>query len=105
MRALACLSALICLGALAPAARAGDWSLQIGIGVPGVVYAAPGPVYASPPVYYSPPPAVYYRPPYYGYYHPRYYPPAYYRAPVVGYYGYADHHRRYHERGHDDDGD
>jgi hypothetical protein len=103
MRALSCLTALVCLGALgtlaAPAARAGDWSLHVGVGVPEVVYVAPA-IYASP---------TYYRPRYYGpaYYPHRYCPPAYYRRPLIGYYGYADRYHRYHgwHRWHDRDDD
>ena len=97
MRALYSLFAVVGLGvasaALAPSAHAGDWSVGIGIAVPGVV-VAPEPVYVPPPRYYAPRPV--YVP---GYYDPDYYaggyyaPPRYYRPPVVvyGHEYYHDH--------------
>jgi hypothetical protein len=96
MRAFATLMVVTGFGAvvtiLAPCARADDWSIGIGIGVPGWVVAPP-PVYVEPPPVYVAPPPRYYVPPGYlpGYYYPPgYYPPGYYRPPVVVDGGYAD---------------
>jgi hypothetical protein len=105
MRALPTLTAVIGLGAAAAsftsAARAADWSIGFGIGLPGVVVVAPAPEYVPPPPrYYEPP----YHPP--AYYVPGYYAPGYYRPPVVGYYRYPDydrHHDRHHRDEDDDD--
>lgn len=102
MGTLTTLTAVIGLGAvatsLAPTARANDWSIGVGIGLPGVVVVSPAPVYI-------PPPPRYYVPPYYP---PGYYPPGYYRPPVIGYDGYEDdygRHRHRHHRHKDDDDD
>ena len=89
----------------APATHAGDWSIGIGVTVPGVVVTAPPPVYVSPPPrYYGPPAAV---PGYY--YSPGYYPPpGYYGPTVVCYDGYVDAYGRYYCRqrhGDNDNGD
>jgi hypothetical protein len=83
---------------LAPTARANDWSVGIGIGLPGVVVVSPT------PGYYAPPPPRYYVPAYYppGYY----YPPRYYRPPVDddGYEGdYHRHHEEHHHHHEEDD--
>jgi hypothetical protein len=106
MRALYSLVAVVGLGvasaALAPSAHAGDWSVGISFGVPGVVVGPPA--YIPPPRYYAPRPVYvpgYYAPDYYG---PSYYgPPRYYRAPVVVYgHEYRDHgwyHHHYHHDG------
>jgi hypothetical protein len=100
MRALSTLTAVIGLGAAATAfgstAHANDWSIGIGIGLPGVVVVAP------PPVYLSPPPRYYESP-----YPPQYYAPGYYRPPLIGYYRYPDYdrHRHRHHHEHDDDED
>jgi len=100
MSTLTSLTAAIALGAagasFAQATHAGDWSIGIGVSVPGVIVAEPPPVYVSPPPrYYAPPAAVpgYYYPP--GYYPP---PPAYYGPAVVGHDGYVDVYGRYHWR-------
>jgi hypothetical protein len=78
MRALSALTAVIGLGAvglLAAPAHAGDWSIGVGIDLPGAVIVAPGPLYVRRP-------QSYYRPPYYSpYYSPDYYPPEYYPPP------------------------
>lgn len=102
MRALSTLASVIGLGAiaasLASTAHAGDWSIDVDVGVPGFVVVAP------PPVYIAPPPR-YYRP---GYYPPEYYPPRYYRPPVADYDRDEDgyrHHRGWHHRHHEDDDD
>ena len=99
------LTAAIVLGAaaafFAPVTHAGDWSIGVGVTVPGVVVTAPPPVYVSPPPrYYAPPAAV---PGYY--YPPGYYPaPGYYGPAVVCYDGYVDAYGRYYCRHrHDDD--
>jgi hypothetical protein len=105
MRTLYSFGAVVGLGVaaamLAPSARAADWSVGVGVSVPGVVVVAPPPAYVvAPPPYYVPP---VYAP---GYYYP---PVRYYQPPVVaGYWhrGYWDHdgdywrHRewRYHHR-------
>ena len=87
-----------------PALAHSNVSLNIGVGIPGVVYAAPVPVYYAPP----PPPV------YYGYYaQPRVviYPTAYYQNRVVyrdwgragyygGGYGHGYHGRGDYDRGH-----
>ena len=75
MRTVTSLTAAIAIGAaaayFAPMAHAGDWSIGVGVTVPGVVVTAPPPMYVSPPPrYYAPPAAV---PGYY--YPPGYYPP------------------------------
>jgi hypothetical protein len=99
MRALStrtALPAVIGLGAvaimLAPSARADDWSIGVGLGLPGVVIVQPAPVYGPPPRYYVPPP-YYYTPPYY-------YAPGYYRPPLIGYGEYGDEYVRDHGRHH-----
>jgi hypothetical protein len=106
MRALYPLSAVAALTAmsaiLAPSARAGDWSIEVGIGPPSLVIVAPAPAsVGAPPRYYIP--AGY--PP--GYYPPAYLRPRYYRPPVVGYGEYMsgyDHRRwRHHHHDHDED--
>jgi hypothetical protein len=106
MRTLYSLSALVGLGvaaaALAPSAHAADWSIGIGLGVPGVVVVSPPPAYvvAPPPRYYVPPSYVP------GYYPP---PPGYYQPPTaIGYWdrdGDYWRHRewRHHHHHHDDD--
>ena len=107
MSTLASLTAAIALGAaaasFAPVTYAGDWSIGIGVSVPGVVGTSPPPVYGSPPPrYYAPPAAVpgYYYPP--GYYPP----PGYYGPAVVCYDGYVDAYGLYRCRHrHDDDND
>jgi hypothetical protein len=61
------------LAVAAPAANAADWSIGIGIGVPGAIVVAPDPVYvAPPPRYYVPrvPPGYVVSPGYYGPYGP-----------------------------------
>jgi hypothetical protein len=103
MRALSTLTAVIGFGvvatSLASTARADDWSIGVGIGLPGVVVIAPAPIYVPPP------------PRYYGptYYPPGYYRPGYYRPPVVdyggGYVDGYDRHRDRHHRHEDDDDD
>jgi len=108
MRTLYSFGAVVGLGVaaavVAPGAQAADWTVGVGISVPGVVVVSPPPAYVPPPRYYVPPP-----------YAPVYYPPVrYYQPPVVaGYWhrGYWDHdgdywrHRewRYHHHHHDDD--
>jgi hypothetical protein len=106
MGTLSTLTAVIGLGAVAssftPAAHASDWSIGVGIGLPGVVVISPTPVYV-------PPPPRYYGPGYYppGYYPPEYYPPEYYRPPVVddGDEDDYERHRHRHHRHEDDDDD
>lgn len=111
MRALSTLIAVAGMGVagagLSQTAQAGNWSIGVGIAVPGIVEVEPGPayVYTPPPVYYPPP----------GWYAPRYvYPPPYYyyRPPVVagGWSrdGYEHRHgewHHHHEHDHDWDGD
>jgi hypothetical protein len=106
MSTLTTLTAVIGLGAaatsLAPTARANDWSIGVGIGLPGAVVISPAPVYIRPPPRYYVPPA--YSPGYYS--PPGYYPPGYYRPPVVGSDEYVDgygRHRHGHNRHEDDD--
>jgi hypothetical protein len=94
MRTVTSLTAAIALGAaaacLAPATHAGDWSIGVGVTVPGVVVTVPPPVYASPPPrYYAPPAAVP------GYYYP---PPGYHGPAVVCDDGYVDAYGRYYCR-------
>ena len=101
------LAAVVALGVAAasftPATHAGDWSIGIGVSVPGVVVTAPPPVYVSPPPPNYVPPAVV--PGYY--YPPAYYPPPGYYGPAMrGYDWYVDAYGRYHWRHrHDDDDD
>ena len=89
------LTAAIAIGAaaacFAPTTHAGDWSIGVGVTVPGVVVTAPPPVYVSPPPrYYAPPAAV----------------PGYYGPGVVCSDGYFDAYGRYYCRHrHDDDND
>jgi hypothetical protein len=87
---------------LAPGAHAADWSVGVGIGLPGVVVVSPPPAYGPPPTGYYVPPA----------YVPGYYPPpGYYQPPrVIGYwdhdgdyYRHREWHRHHHH--HDDDDD
>ncbi|HEY6922625.1 MAG TPA: hypothetical protein VI653_04090 [Steroidobacteraceae bacterium] len=106
MRTLYSFGAVVGLGlaaaALAPSAYAADWSVAVGIGVPGVVVVSPPPAYvAPPPTYYVPPPEAP------GYYYP---PPRYYRPPTVigywdrdrDYYRHREWHHHHHHY-HDDD--
>ena len=78
------------LVAAAPAHAGGHVSLSLGVGLPGIGYAAPA-YYGPPPAVYTPAPVyapsyapsyapVYVPAPYYGprYYGPRYYGPRYY---------------------------
>ncbi len=104
MRAMYSLAAVTGVGlavaAFAPDAKAGDWSVGIQIGIPGVVVASP------PTEYYVPPPRYYVPRPEYvpGYYEPP--PVRYYRAPVLVYGGeHGEHwrHHGWHHRHHDDD--
>jgi hypothetical protein len=106
MRTLYSFSAVVGLGlaaaVLAPSVQAHDWSVAVGIGLPGVVVVSPPPAYVSPPpVYYVPPEYV-----------PGYYaPPRYYRPPTVigywdrdrDYYRHREWHRHHYR--HDADGD
>ena len=101
MRALSTLAAVIALAAvatsLASTAHAEDWSIDVGIGLPGLVIIAPVPVYV-------PPPPRYYHPPYYP---PEYYPPGYYRPTApddAGYVERYDRHRDWRHR-HEDAND
>ena len=108
MRTVTSMTAAIALGAaaasFAPVTHAGDWSIGIGVSVPGVVVTSPPPLYVSPPPpsYYAPPAPV----PGYSY-PPGYYPPPGYYGPVVVCNdGYVDAYGRYHCRHqHDDDND
>ncbi len=106
MRTLYSLGAVVGLGlaaaALAPSAHAADWSVAVGIGLPGVVVVSPPPAYVSPPPAYYVPRA----------YVPGYYPPPrYYQPPtVIGYWHRGDgdyyRHREWHRHyRHDDDDD
>src|SRR5690349_20644607 len=103
MRALYSLVAVVGLSvasaALAPSAQAHDWSVSVGIGLPGVVIASPPLAYVPPPRYYAPRPV--YVPGYSesGYYVP---PPRYYRAPVVVYGREYCRERGWHHHHHDD---
>ena len=87
--------------ALAPSAHAADWSVAVGIGLPGVVVVSPPPAYVRPPPGYYVPPG----------YVPGYYPPpGYYQPPTVigyrdrdgDYYRHREWHHHYHHH-HDDD--
>ncbi len=102
MRTLYSMVAVVGLGVasatLAPNAKAADWSIGVGIGLPGVVVVSPPPEYVPPPRYYAPAPV--YVPGYYG-------PPRYYRPPVVidedGYYRHREWHHHHHHHDNDDD--
>jgi hypothetical protein len=102
MRALYSVVAVVGLGvasaAFAPSAKAGDWSVGVQVGLPGLVVASPPPdYYVPPPRYYAPRPV--YEPGYYA-------PPRYYRPPVVVYEGRYCHDRGWHHyRHHDRDDD
>jgi hypothetical protein len=107
MSTVTSLTTAIAIGAaaacFATATHAGDWSIGVGVTVPGVVVTAPPPVYVSPPPrYYAPPAAV---PGYY--YPPGYYPPPGYYGPAVACHdGYVDAYGRYYCRHrHEDDND
>ena len=99
MRTLYSMVAVVGLGVasatLASNAKAADWSVGVGVGVPGVVVSTP--VYAPPPRYYEPAPV----------YVPGYYArPRYYRPPVVIEHGYYHdrewwHHHHHHDRDYD----
>lgn len=104
MKALTAIASMVGLGlamsSLASPAEAGDWSIGIGISVPGVV-VVPGSVYQpAPPAYYVPasPPGYVVQPPYYA----APYPPQYVVVPPS--YGW-DYGRRHHWRHHDEDDD
>ena len=97
MRTLYSLAAVVGLAsaAIAPSAKAADWSVGVQVGLPRPVVAVP-PAYYVPPRYYVPRPvyAPVYDPP--GYYGP---PVRYYRPPVAvyeheywGHYGWRHHH-------------
>jgi hypothetical protein len=103
MKLISALGAATVFGlvAAAPTAQATDWSIGIGIVVPGLTVVAPAPVYVRPPPrYYVPrnPPVYVVSPGYYGPYVPVYIPPPDW-----------DHdrgwHRGRHGRHHDDDDD
>jgi hypothetical protein len=104
MRTLYSMVAVVGLGVasatLASNAKAADWSVGVGVGVPGVVVSA-APVYVPPPRYYEPAPV--YAP---GYYYAR---PRYYRPPVVidgdDYYRHREWEWRHHHHHHHDDDD
>ena len=107
MSTVTSLTAAIAIGAaaacFAPTTHAGDWSIGVGVTVPGVVVTAPPPVYVSPPPpNYAPPapaPGYYYPPGYYA-------PPGYYGPAVVCHDGYVDAYGRYYCRPrHEDDND
>jgi hypothetical protein len=72
---------------LATNAQAADWSIGVGIGLPGVVVAAPPPAYVV-----APPPAYYVRPGYREVYYP---PVRYYHPP--GYWERRDEYWRHRE--------
>ncbi len=80
--------------ALAPNAKAADWSVGVEVGLPGALVVSPAPVYVAPPRYYAPRPV--YVPGYYA-------PPRYYRAPVVVYEGEHCRHRGWHHHHWDHD--
>jgi len=100
MRTLYSFGAVVGLGlaaaAVAPSAHAADWSVDVGIGLPGVVVVSPPPVYVPPPPRYYVPPA--YVPGYYA-------PPRYYRPPVYIYEDGYDRHRGWHRHHHHEDDD
>ena len=103
MKTLPALAATIGLGlaALAPTAQAADWSIGIGIGLPGVVVVPAAPAYPPPQYVPAYPPGYAPPPPYYVAYPPGYYRPAYppgYSGPppYYGRHGWHHHH-------HDDD--
>jgi hypothetical protein len=105
MKLISALGTAAALGlvAAAPTAQAADWSIGIGIVVPGVTVVAPAPVYVPPPPrYYVPriPPVYVVSPGYYGPYIPA---PVYIPPPDCDH----DHrwHRGWHRRHHDDDDD
>ena len=88
------------LAVAAPAANAADWSIGIGIGVPGAIVVEPAPVYvAPPPRYYVPrvPPGYVVSPGYYGPYGPA---PVY--IPPQGWDRDGDWHH-WHRHHHDDE--
>jgi len=103
MKALTAFASTIALGlalsSVASPAAAGDWSVGVGVSLPGVV-VVPGPVYQPPPAYYvpAPPPEYVTPPPYYA----APYPPRYVVPPS---YGWDYHHRWRHWRHHHDDDD
>jgi len=104
VRALIAITGTVGLGlamsTVAGPAQAGDWSVGIGIGLPGVIVVPSQPVYELPPPagYVPPPPPAYVVvPPYYA---PPYPPP----VVVPPYYdgGHYWHARRHHDEDEDD---
>ena len=106
MRALIAFIATIGLGiamsAVALPAKAGDWSVGIGISLPGVIVVPSEPGYGPPPPsgYYVPP-----QPPAYVVVPPYYAPPYPIQVVVPPYYdgGYYWHPRRHHDADKNDD--
>ena len=105
MKALTAFVFAVALGltmsAIASPAVAGDWTVGIGVSVPGVV-VVPGSGYQPPPAYYvpAPPPEYVTPPPYYA----APYPPQYVVPPTYGWH-YYHHWRRWRHHHHDDDDD